>query len=423
MTSIQLKEERDSLLAELTGIDALSKEEKRELTEDEETRTDEITAKVDELDSKIEKAEKREAALAKAAKAQSKANKGEEGEKEKVKESFSMTRAIKTIISGKNLDGAEAEMYQEAKNEARQFGGDVVGNIAVPSFILEKRTDVSQTTSAIQPTEVGAYVDALRENAVYEKVGATVYNGLTGDFKIPIVGAQSLAWASAENSAAADGGANFTSITLNPTRLTGYVDVSQRVILQNGQAAVQSIMKDLGRETANKLSDAMFSTAAVSNAPASLGSQTGIGTFTEASYSANASIFSDLVEAEQTLADAEGLNGNLAYVLSTKLMSDLKKSAQVASVNPAMSNFSKGEANLNGYKSVFTTSCSNATGTGDGYFGNFAHWHVGFFGGLSMSIDPYSVLLNDQIRIVVHRNVDFDASQVTSFVKFTSATA
>ena len=70
---------------------------------------------------------------------------------------------------------------------------------------------------------------------------------------------------------AADGGANFGKDTLSPIRLTGYADVSNRVILQNGDAAINSLMIDFGREIANKIDQSIFATADVSNAPPSIG--------------------------------------------------------------------------------------------------------------------------------------------------------
>ena len=45
------------------------------------------------------------------------------------------------------------------------------------------------------------------------------------------------------------------------------------------------------------------------------------------------------------------------------------------------------------------------------------------FGGLDMVIDPYSVLLNDQRRIVVHRQLDSALVQGAAMVKATSLLA
>ena len=425
MDSIKLKEKKNELLDKIEAVEALATEEKRSLNEVEQTEIDGYFSEVEKLKREITLAEKIEKAKAERAaeiKPVDTTVQKENKEERDLKKSLSVRSALSALYNHEQFTGAEAEAHQEAVNEMREFKKTPKG-FAIPSWMMntEKRTDIDQATSAIAPTEVGAYVDGLRENAIHTAVGIRPMQ-LTGDYKIPIVGSQSLAWATAENSAAADGGANFTSDTLTPFRLTGFVDVSNEVLLQNGNGALEAVMRDLGRETANKIDAAMFSTASVSNAPPSLGAKSGILTFTEATYTANASILSDLVEAEQTLAENQGLSGNLRYVCAPILMGDLKKSAQVASVIPAMEG-GVGAQVVNGYPINFTVACTNATASGDGYFGNFDGVVMGYWGGMDMSLDPYSVLLNDQVRIVVHRHVDWGFPIAAKFVKFTSLTA
>jgi len=337
---------------------------------------------------------------------------------------------IHSLMEGRSLTGLLAEMDQEARKEAAQFGGSFRdGSVNIPSSMIEavyeQRSTVSQTSSAIKPTVVGAYVDQLRESAVYEKVGVSQLMGLTADYKIPAVGANNVAWASAENSAAADIGAQFTSDTLTPFRVTGYVPLSNRILLQNGEAAYASIFKDLGRSTANLISTAMFASANVTNAPGCIPLKSGVGTFTEAgTYAANVSILSDFIKAEQTLADAEGLQGSLAYVSATNLMPDIKQSAQVSAVLPSFGGGAiptMGLANANGYPTVFTASATKTGGTsGDFLFGDMSQIKLGWFGGLSITRDTISGLKNDEVHIVLHRYVDWGVVRGAAFVKGTS---
>lgn len=420
--SIELRELKAAKIEEATRFEELA--ETRELTTEENEKFNELIKEARSFEAEIKTAEDFENLKKEQVKVIKKQG-GEEKEKRELKEAYSITKAIQTLASKKELTGVEAEMHQEAAKENRNAGVEGSGNLGIPQFMMEKRTDVDQATSAIQPTEVGKYYDALRENAIYEQVGADVMHGLSADHKIVRVTEQSLAWASAENSAAADGGSNFGKDTLSPTRLTGLVNVSNRMILQNGQQVVNKLMMDLGRESANKISDAIFSTATVTNAPTSLGATSGLGTFTEEStYVANASILEDLIAAEMAAADAEGLNAFGRYVLATNLLKDLKLSAQVASVIPAMEG-GVGSQIVNGYPVNFTTSCTKSAGTsGDGYFGDFRQLTVGFFGaGINLTIDPWTQGANDQTRIIVHNNVDWAVGQAAGIIKFTSLVA
>ena len=429
------KEKRADVMTELDNILAVADKENRDLTKEENADYLAAEAKLNVVDESIEKLERQEERKIKLAKSVKKeqdltkavagesASKGEEREAQKVSEKVSLGAAvISAIVNDRGLSGAEADMHAIAEAEADQ----TYRGIAIPSSWLETRTDITQGTSDIKPTFVAAeYVKALRERAVYEQVGAKVHNGLTGDFKIPVVAKQSVAHASAENSAAADGGANFTDITLTPVRISGFADFSNRLTLQNGDIAMRSIMEDFGLSVADAINGAMFSTSTVTNAPTSIAATSGVGVITEAAaYAANVSIFADMVDAEVKLAGQEGLSGNLAYVSATNLLGDLKQSAQVSNVNPALSGMNFNQQMVNGYRTYFTTGATLSAGvSGDFLFGNFGKVHVGFFGALNIIVDNLTQALTDQTRLVIHRNYDFKLAQGAAFVKATSLVA
>lgn len=423
--------------------------ETRSRNDEEKEKWKAAKAKIEELSDELrdlKEAEEQRAEAAKKKEAEERAkkgaggeqpSKGEEDEIMQLSRKFNLAKAIRSLTGNEVEDGVEAELSQEARKEARQGGANYgYSGIGIPGKLLkaewEQRTDIDQTTSGIQPTVVGRYVEAIRQNAVFSSIipQSNILTGLTGDFKIPAVGSQSLAWATAENSAAADGGANYTKDTLAPIRLTGYADISNRVIMQNGEVAMEMVMADFGRETANKIDAALFSTTNVTNAIPAIAATSGVLTFTEAgtyaapSSTVNGTVYDDVLEALQTLANGNSANGALAFVGHTKLMSDLLKSPRVLSVTPAAMNLQTGaplRVDVNGIPFYLTTSnTSNGTTSADFIGGNFNFQYVGFFGGLDISIDPYSVKLNDQQRIVVHRHVDASAIRGAAFVKSTT---
>ena len=436
----QLAEKRTALLA----IDTKCENENRARTQEEKDEFNELRNSIESLNVELQDAkdaeEMRKAEAVKDKQARKVADltastwtaEPEKREMEKMDANLSAKDIVSNLLEGRSLKGALAEMDQEARKEAASFGGSFRdGSVNIPSKMIEavyeKRATVDQTNSAIKPTVVGAYVDQLRESAVYEKAGVDQLMGLTADYKIPAVGAQNVAWATAENSAASDIGAQFSSDTLTPFRVTGYVPLSNRILLQNGEAAYMSVFKDLGRSTANLISDAMFATANVTNAPGSIPAKSGIGTFTEvATFSANTTILEDFAVAEQTLADAEGLQGRLCYVAATNLMADLKRSAQVSSVIPTFTGGipTNGMSNINGYDTIFTTSATKSAGvSGDFLFGDMSQIKLGWFGGLSITRDTISGLKNDEVHIVLHRYVDWGVVRAAAFVKGTSLVA
>jgi HK97 family phage major capsid protein len=309
-------------------------------------------------------------------------------------------------------------MHEEAVNEARSAGRSING-LGIPSFMLEKRVnEPTQGGSAIAPTNVLGFADAMREASVFDKVGANILTGLSANTNIPVTTASTVEW-EGEIDAAADGGNNFTKVELTPTRLASYVNISKQLLLQNGAAAEQAIIRDLGRATAQKMDAAIFSTAGVGGAaPDSLG-QLASSTISQAGFADYASIMLDFVNAEAKIAEVGGLEGNLAYVASPALMAQLKQSAQVASVNAAMQG-----SLINGYPTFFTNGCTKSAGvSADFFFGDFSKLYMGMFGGLDIMVDPYSVAINGQTRLVLNQYMDWGVSDGAGFVKATSLLA
>jgi len=432
-----LREKVTEFENKIEAINAACDADERSRTEDEAKVWALAETEIEKLEREIKEAEAfeaRQAAKAKeinaakkvaAAVAGDTASRSDEREIEKLKDQYNFREAFDCIVKGTQpKEGIIREMHEEAINEKRAFGAGIVG-LGIPAKMVEVRATVDQTNSAIQPTVVGGYVEGLRENSLAMKAGVRVLNGLTADYKIPIVGANSVSWATSENSAASDGGAQFTSTTLNPTRVTGYVDISNRLLLQNGDDPLREVMKDLGAATSELIDAAMFSTASVTNAPGSIAATSGVGTFTEIpTWVVAQSVVRDMLVAEQTaLGNKANLNG-ASYIAATNLLYDIKQSPLVSGVSSAAPDAKFGMAIVNGYPCYFSTAATKSAGvSGDFLFGNFGSVYLGLFGGIDLIRDPYSALLNDETRVVLHRHLDFAAPRGAQFVKATSLIA
>jgi HK97 family phage major capsid protein len=410
--SVELRQERAGLIEESNVMLETCKTEARNLTDDEQVSYDAKMESIDKLKKDIEMVERQEKLNAEIA---SNVASAPVSESKEVRD-YSFFKAIQGSVNG-NLDGIEKEMHEEAVNEARSAGRSING-LGIPSFLMESRANVTQGTSAIAPTAVLAYADAMREASVFDKVGANILTGLSANTTIPVTGASTVEW-EGEVAAANDGGTNFGKVELTPTRLAAYVNISKQLLLQNGAGAEQAIIRDLGRAVGQKMDAAIFSTANVAGAPASLGTLT-TGSITEQTpYVLNSSIYTDLVQAEKALAEAGGLEGNLSYVCSPALMADIKQAAQVAGVSAG---FQGGI--VNGYKTFFTNGCTkNGTTSADFFFGDFSKLYVGMFGGLDIMVDPYSEAKNGQTQLVLNQYMDWGVSNGAGFVKAVSLTS
>ena len=70
-----------------------------------------------------------------------------------------------------------------------------------------------------------------------------------------------------------------------------------------------------------------------------------------------------------------------------------------------------GTNTVNGYQCEI----SNQIAQGDVFFGNFADMLIGMWGGLDLTVDPYSLSKSGGLRIVVFQDVDFVLRRVESF--------
>jgi len=410
-SSIELKELRNDIISELEVIKETATAEERDLTNDENNNMDTLLKKADDMAAKIERAEKVETEIRNNVKFAGTPVQKVNTDKEA--RGWSLFKAVREVSNGGQLSGLEAEMHQEAETEARKG----LQGIGIPTMLKEKRGIIDQGTSAIAPTAVGAYVDSLQASGLYNRVGINDLGTVAADTVLPIAGGSTVAW-NTEIGASADGGADFGKVTLSPNRLTGYADLSNVILAQNGPQAEASVMRDMGRNMATQIDTAMFASANVTNAPGAIVTTTGTLTFTEATF-ASGSIASDMLEAIQTVADDHGLDGNLSFVNSWELYSAIKKEAQVSSTYPLYV-----DDRLAGYPGYFSSApASSAGASGDGMFGDFGRVYFAQFGPSNIIVDPYSAAGTGSVRLIMNNYFDWGVASGASFVKYTTLTA
>tara|TARA_R110000751_G_scaffold240843_3_gene341428 strand:- start:971 stop:2212 length:1242 start_codon:yes stop_codon:yes gene_type:complete len=408
--SLNLKETRSELVSKLEGLHTLATSEKRELTKDEASNVDTYISKIDTLDIDITRAEKIETELRNAAALSGKSVVSSNVSKEI--RNWSLFKAVRDIQSTGKLAGLEAEMHQEAEKEARKG----LQGIGMPSFMTEKRA-IDQTNSAIAPVSVGAFVDSLQEAGLWNRVGLQNLGTVAADTVLPIAGGSTVGWQT-EVGVAANGGADFGKLTLTPKRLTGFANLSNVILAQNGTAAEASVMNDMGRNMATQIDAAMFGSANVANAPNSIAATANVLTFTESAVAAGAGLTADMLEAIQTIANNHGLDGRLAFVNSWSMYTLLKSQAQVAGVFPSYV-----DDKLLGYDGYFSSAPATTAGgapTADGLFGDFSRVYLAQFGPSNILVDPYSRATNNEVRLVMNNHFDWGVASGASFVKYTS---
>lgn len=409
--SKELKETRSELIAKLEEIKLVAENEERDLSKEENEQMDNLLKECDSLDTKIERAEKVEKEIRLAASVSG--SKIITNNTDKEVRNWSLFKAINEVRNGGSLTGLEAELHQEAEKEARKG----LQGIGIPTMLKEKRA-IDQTNSAIAPTSVGAYVDSLQASALYSRLGVNDLGTVAADTVLPIAGGSTVAW-TGEVAAASDGGANFGKVTLTPKRISGYANISNVILAQNGASAEASVMRDMGRNMGTQIDAAMFGSTNVANAPTSIVQTAGTLTFTESAAGGSSGAASDMLEAIQTIADDHGLDGNLAFVNQWALYSNIKQAAQVSSVYPLYV-----DDRLAGYPAYFSSAPATAGGppitSADGLFGDFGRVYFAQFGPSNITVDPYSRAVEGEVRLIMNNYFDWGVASGASFVKYTT---
>jgi HK97 family phage major capsid protein len=398
-------ESRSEVVESMESLVNLAKSENRDLTSEEQTQFDDLNVKAETFTAQAKRASDFEALQQEKVK-----NTPLNKEESKAKRSWSLFKAVNEIRNSGNLSGLEKEMHQEAEGEARKG----LQGIGIPTWMTEKRA-IDQENSAIAPVSIAAYVDALQADSLYNRVGITDLGTVAADTVLPIAGGSTVAW-KGEVAEAADGGADFAKITLTPKRLSGYANLSNVILAQNGPSAEAAVMRDLGRNVGTQIDAAMFGSSTVTSAPGCIAATTGVLTFDEAS---SLDVASDMLEAIQTIANDHGLGGNLSFVNSWELYSPIKEAALVGSVSPLYQ-----DDKLAGYPGYFSAAPASTAGTsGDGLFGDFSRVYFATFGPTNILVDPYSRATFNEVRLVVNNHYDFAVASGASFVKYTTLSA
>ena len=254
----------------------------RDFTDIEEKKFDTLEKDIELLKSKIELQRKKDAARTENAKMHFidvRAN--EDSQEKKIQSDYSFLRAIKAKVDGKQLTGVEAEVQQEAENEARSKGMSIEG-ISLPSFMMEvaKRDLVvgtAATAGNVVATNLGGFSPALRPRLKTIEMGAQVMGGLVGNLNLPIGNALASATWATENATATETTPSTTLLSLTPNRLAAFTDVSKQLLVQSSMDVEGWVRRELSDAIARAVDLAAINGSGASNQPTGILNTSGIG--------------------------------------------------------------------------------------------------------------------------------------------------
>ena len=382
MTSLELKDKREQLRLKGENILNAGKAESRKLTDEENNEYNSICKEIADIDKELRDL-------------QSKLNNKKEIKKMS-KENFSLIKAIRSVANNQVLDERSQEVVNEGIAEMRKSGQSFAGQIVLP---VEER-------AAVQATVTGAGQEVVAEdklnilapiyqNLVLAKAGAQFMTGLVGNVSVPTYSGATVGW-KGEVDASADGAGTFAEVELSPKRLTAYIDVSKQFLIQDSASAENLLRNDIVRAISNQLEATI------------LGAEAGTSVKPEGIFNGatNATLTYDgTVDMEAKLDGVEAY-ANPSYIVSPSIKATLRKAKTDAGSGQFV--FENGE--INGIPCYCSSAAKGIV------LGDFSNYVIGQWGGVDLTVDPYTQAANGKIRIVVNAYFDAKPLRKSAFV-------
>ena len=331
------------------------------------------------------------------------------------RKSFSLVRAINALANPTDRRAQEAAAFEfEASRAAATAYGVTAQGLMIPAEVLGNwKRDLTVGTNSAGGYTVATdllaseFIDVLRNASSVMQAGARMMPGLVGNIAIPKKTAASTAgWISSEGGAASETAPTFGQVTLSPKTLGAFSDVTRKLLMQSSLSIESLIRDDLTNALALKIDSGALEGDGSSGAPTGVLGTSGVNK--PSSFAAAVPTFAEVVALETYVNQDNALLGNLAYITDAGTFGGLKTTKKDA----GSGEFVAGpDGRLNGYNTIV----SNQATAGNVYFGNWADLLIGMWGGLDITVDPYTASTTGTVRIVALQSVDVAVRHAESF--------
>lgn len=352
------------LRAEMQDLISVAKREKRQLTEDEQKRFDELRAERAMIDMEVE-----------------------------------AEREIRNQeVPQSTLEKRFAEIASDAITRGGQTRVEMRETVITEAGLNDSQVGV-QLQSIIKP---------LQENFILNELGLTLVNATHGD---PVWSKQGTITASVlgENEEVGLSQLDFEALTASPKRISVSVPVSNRAITRSNYDLYSIVTSAMGEACARKLNEIVLSDKAV-------GAYNGLFQDLDSKNKVSGALdWAGVIDLEGAV-----LNQNVntdkrttAYVLGTKAYSTLKKTVIEKGDSKMILDIDKFV--LNGYKLLV----SNYGPEKKALFADFGQSGVCYYGGANLVIDPYTMARKNIVLFTLNMDADVVRFRKEAFAQMT----
>lgn len=398
MNSLEIQDKKAQLKLRMKEIVENCKKEIREMNEEEKAEFDANKAEIESLNSQLEELKAKLQEYERDVNDTMVSTEKEENEERNktnkthsTMKEFRLLSAINKIANNRNLTEDEQAYIAAGANEMRKAGLNFTGQIQIP---IETRATISATVATQGkenvPTDTDSILEPLRAKNVLAQAGAKFLTGLVGDVVVPIMGSSNVTW-EGETAAAKDGAGAFSSVKLQPKRLTAYINISKQFLAQDSNDAEAIIRQDLINAINSKLESTILGSGSGSTTEPA-------GIFVTSAITATTTDYKKLAALEATIEDANVIN-DCKYIMSNSA----KATFRTTQKGSGTASFILENNEIDGQQVLNTSNVEK------NYFayGDFSNLAVGQWGGIDLVVDPYTKAADGCVRLVI--NAYFDA--------------
>lgn len=327
---------------------------------------------------------------------------------------FSLMRAMHALANPNDRRAQEAAAFEfECSHAAASQYGRSAQGIMLPTDVLRnwdmsKRALNTSDDGELFGTDFrgGEFIDVLRNSSSVMQAGARMLSGLSGNVEIPKKAtAAQAAWLASEGADTAESEMTVGQVTLSPKDLGAHTHITRRMLQQTSLDLEALVRDDLVQAMALSIDLAGLEGTGANGQPTGILGTTGVNQVTN--FAAANPTFAEVVSLETAVDVDNALAGNLAYILRADMKGALKTTEKATNTGQFVYNGNE----MNGYRSIV----SNQGTAGNLYFGNFNDLLIGMWGGMDLTVDPYSNSKSGTLRVVAIQTVDVAVRHAQSF--------
>jgi HK97 family phage major capsid protein/HK97 family phage prohead protease len=326
--------------------------------------------------------------------------------------SFSIMKAIRAMADPRNAQFQKeaAFEFEASRAAAAKYGKDPKG-IIIPNDVLGRAFSTTNPGggpgSNLVANELlaGSFIELLRKRAWVMRRARTLA-GLVGNVDIPRQNAAGSAYWVGEGGAPTEGTPGVDQIAFTPKTVGAYTDITRRLMMQSTPDAEALVRDDLLKIIALEIDRVAIYGSGSANQPKGVKNWSGINAV---DFAAANPTFAEVVSMETAIALDDADVDSMSYAFNATMRGHFKTTPKFGSGTEATI-WEQGNT-INGYE----TNVSNQLIAGDAFFANWQDLVIAMWGGLELTVDPYSLSTSGGLRLVALQDIDINLRHLESF--------